>query len=59
MCTEMFPIDTILNFIDIIHRKYTRSYNIQSFFNPFFCVIFDKSILYRSRKLADVDPEGT
>ena len=46
-------------FIDIIHRNYTRSYDIQSFSYPDVGVIFDKFILSRSHKLADADPTGT
>ena len=51
--------DNILRFINIIHRNFTRSYNIQSYSYPDVGVISDKSILYRSHKLASVDPGGT
>ena len=48
-----------MRFIDTIHMNYTRSYDIQSFYYPNASVIFDKSILSRSHKLADADPTGT
>ena len=51
--------DNIMHFIHIIRRNYTRSYDIQSFSYPYVGVIFDKSILSRSQKLADADPTGT
>ena len=44
-------------FIDIIHRNYTRSYNIQIFFLPSCMCDFEKYIISRSHKLADADPE--
>ena len=50
---------TILHFIDIICRDYTRIYSIQSFSYSVTGVIFDKSILSRSYKLGDADPAGT
>ena len=51
--------DTILRFIDIICRNYTRSYDSQIFSYLYVDVIFDKSILFRIYKLADADPAGT
>ena len=48
-----------MRFIDIMRRNYTRSYDIQSFSYLYVGMIFDKSILSRSRKLADEDPTGT
>ena len=48
-----------MRFIDIIYRTDTISYNIQSFSYPDVGVIFDRSILYISHKLADVDPADT
>ena len=48
-----------MQLIDIIRRNYTRSYDIQSFSYPDVGVIFEKSILSRSHKLADADPTGT
>ena len=48
-----------MNFIDIIHRNYARSYDIQSFSYPYVGVVFDKYILSRSHKLADSDHTGT
>ena len=50
--------DTILLFINIIRRNYTRSYNIHSFSYPDIGVVFDKSILAGSHKFADVDATG-
>ena len=50
--------NTILCFINIIRINYTRSYDIQSFSYSDVGVIFDKSILSRSHKLADADPTG-
>ena len=39
--------------------NYTRSYDIHSFNYPYVGVIFDKSIISRSNKLADADSAGT
>ena len=50
--------NTILCFINIIRINYTRIYDIQSFSYSDVGVIFDKSILSRSHKLADADPTG-
>ena len=50
--------NTILCFINIIRINYTRIYDIQSFSYSDVGVIFDKSILSRSHKLADADPKG-
>ena len=51
--------DIILLFINIMRRNYTKSYDIQIFSYPDIGVLFDKSILYRSHKLADADVRGT
>ena len=48
----------MLCFIDVIHRSYTKSYNIQSFFDPDVGVIFEKSILSSSHKLVDEESAG-
>ena len=42
-----------------MNRNYTRSYNIRRFSYSDVGVIFDKSILSRSHKMADADPAGT
>ena len=49
----------ILLFINIIHRNYTRIYNIQSFFLPRYRCDFWKSILSISHELADEYPAET
>ena len=57
--TSSYLWGNILRFIDIICRNCTRSYDIQSFPYPGVGVISDKSILFRSHKLADADPAVT
>ena len=51
--------DTILRFIDIIHRNYTRNYDIKSFSYPDVGVVFDQYILSGGHKLVDADPADT
>ena len=46
-------------FINIIHRNYIIIYDIHIFSYPDVGVIFDKSILSSSKKLANVDHTGT
>ena len=49
----------VLLFIDIIRRKYTKSYNIEIFSYPDVGVIFEKYIKSKDHKFADTDTAVT